>query len=112
MQAAPGLRLTLDTSHAQLAVNALRGVPPPPALPELAGPAAYYRERGAPGGAATLHDYLSPLLPHVESVHVSNAAGLLDEGLPYEEGDADLDGAVRRAGPPHPLLRHRAPRPG
>ena len=37
----PGAAPDLDTSHAQLAVNALRGVPPPPALPELAGPAAY-----------------------------------------------------------------------
>ena len=96
VQAAPGLRLTLDTSHAQLAVNALRGVPPPPALPELTGTAAYYRERG---GVRTLDEYCAPLLPHVESVHVSNAAGLLDEGLPYEEGDADLDGAVRELAP-------------
>jgi hypothetical protein len=32
----------------------------------------------------------------VVSVHVSNAAGLLDEGLPYEQGDADLDAAVRQ----------------
>ena len=32
-------------------------------------------------------------------MHVSNAAGLLDEGLPYEEGDADLDGAVRGLAP-------------
>ncbi len=32
-------------------------------------------------------------------MHVSNAAGLLDEGLPYDEGDADLDGAVRRLAP-------------
>ena len=93
---APGLRLTLDTSHAQLAVNAFRGVAPPADVPELAGPAAHYRERGGP---ATLEDYLTPLLPLVESVHVSNAAGLLDEGLPYETGDADLDAAVLRLAP-------------
>jgi hypothetical protein len=93
---APGLRLTLDTSHAQLAVNAFRGVPPPADVPELAGPAAHYRERGGP---ETLDAYLTPLLPWIESVHVSNAAGLLDEGLPYETGDADLDGAVRRLAP-------------
>jgi Xylose isomerase-like TIM barrel len=92
VRAAPGLRLTLDTSHAQLAVNAFRGVPPPETGDhDLSLPAAYYKERAGP---ETLEAFVAPLLPWVESVHVSNAAGLLDEGLPYEEGDADLDGAV------------------
>jgi hypothetical protein len=99
--AAPGLRLTLDTSHAQLAVNAFRGVPPPSTGDrrgdrDLGPPAAYYRGRGGP---PSLEEFIAPLLPWVESVHVSNAAGLLDEGLPYEEGDADLDGAVGRLAP-------------
>jgi hypothetical protein len=94
VRAAPGLRLTLDTSHAQLAVNAFRGVAPPEtAEHDLGPPAAYYKERAGP---QTLDEFITPLLPWVESVHVSNAAGLLDEGLPYEEGDADLDGAVGR----------------
>jgi hypothetical protein len=43
-----------------------------------------------------LSEYIEPLLPWVESAHVSNAAGLLDEGLPYAHGDADLDAAVRQ----------------
>jgi hypothetical protein len=93
LEAVPGLGLTLDTSHAQLAVNAFRGVPAP--IPDLEGPAAYYR---GVGGPATLGGFITPLLPRVTSVHVSNAAGLLDEGLPYEQGDADLDAAVRLLG--------------
>ena len=50
-------------------------------------------------GQETLILYLSPLLPHIESVHVSNAAGLLDEGLPYEEGTPTWTG--RCASGPH-----------
>jgi hypothetical protein len=97
--AVPGLRLTLDTSHAQLAVNAFRRPGPltgSEVTAELAGAAAYYGQRGGP---ATLDAFVAPLLPHVESVHVANAAGLLEEGLPYERGDADLDGAVRQLRP-------------
>ena len=86
-QAVPGLGLTLDTSHAQLAVNAFRGVP---ADDSLARAAAFYRGRGP----ETLAEYIQPLLPWIRSAHISNAAGLLDEGLPYEQGDAGLDAAV------------------
>jgi hypothetical protein len=84
-----GLRLTLDTSHAQLAVNAFRAVP---ADASLATASDFYRSRGGP---QTLEAYVEPLLPWIVSAHVSNAAGLLDEGLPYNQGDADLDSAVR-----------------
>ena len=85
-----GLGLTLDTSHAQLAVNAFRGVP---ADASLHAAASYYASLGGPH---TLGQYIEPLLPWIVSAHVSNAAGLLDEGLPYAVGDADLDGAVRQ----------------
>ena len=86
----PGLGLTLDTSHAQLAVNAFRGVP---ADESLSSAADYYRSLGGP---QSLRPYIEPLLPWIVSAHVSNAAGLLDEGLPYSVGDADLDSAVRQ----------------
>ena len=89
-----GLGITLDTSHAQLAVNASR----PSAAPEaqddnVRNATAYYC---ALGGPSTLEGYVDAVLPWVTSVHVSNAAGLLAEGLPYEQGDADLDAVVRR----------------
>src|SRR5205085_11889037 len=64
----------------------------------------------AEGAAAeTLHAYLRHLPPiaSVESfvdcladrlfeVHVSNATGLLGEGLPYGDGDMDLDRLIAR----------------
>lgn len=90
VQSVPGLGITLDTSHAQLAVNAFRGVPADESLSEAA---AFY---GASGGPQTLESYIAPLLPWIRSAHISNAAGLLDEGLPYGQGDADLDAAVRQ----------------
>jgi sugar phosphate isomerase/epimerase len=86
----PGLGITLDTSHAQLAVNAFRGVPADATLDVAAH---YYRSLGGP---ETLEAYIEPLLPSIVSAHVSNAAGLLEEGLPYATGDADLDAAVRQ----------------
>jgi hypothetical protein len=89
----PGLGLTLDTSHAQLAVNAFRGADaPPPVRPA----AAYYRDSARPQSLAA---FIAPLLPWTRSAHISNAAGLLDEGLPYDEGDADLDAAVLQLAP-------------
>ncbi|MSQ44228.1 MAG: hypothetical protein EXR45_08510 [Chloroflexi bacterium] len=98
--AVPGLRLTVDTSHAQLAVNALRGVPAPEGSPEsVAIAGAVYRQRGEAGGPLNLIDFVTPLLGVTSSVHVSNAAGLLDEGLPYDQGDAELDEVVRYLAP-------------
>jgi hypothetical protein len=85
----PGLGLTLDTSHAQLAVNAFRGVP---ADETLSAASRYYASLGS---VQTLEAYVEPLLPWIVSAHISNASGLLDEGMPYAVGDADLDGAVR-----------------
>jgi hypothetical protein len=97
VSAVPGLRLTLDLSHAQLAVNALRGVPPNPGSPSTVfTAAAAYRERGAITGITTLDAFVEELIGDVDNVHVANASGLLDEGAPYDQGDADLDRAVRR----------------
>ncbi len=84
----PGLKVVLDTSHAQLYLNARRGVeealdghdwgPLRRFVTELPGP-------------DTLHDYLEALGDTVVGCHVANAGGLLAEGLPYGEGDLDLD---------------------
>ena len=98
--AVPGLRVTLDLSHAQLAVNALRGDQPEPGAPPVVRMAAdAYRERGAATGPLTLDDFVEALIDDVDNVHVANASGLLDEGAPYDRGDANLDRAVRRLAP-------------
>jgi hypothetical protein len=89
----PGLRLCLDVSHAQLVVNARQG-------------------RAEPGRdwshlQAFLHafaplegvdDFVDRLAPWIFSVHVSNASGVMGEGLPYGQGDLQLDPLIRRLG--------------
>ncbi len=100
LERVPGLRLTLDLSHAGLFVNAvdmawgLKAVP----VAELknqavAGLLAGLRKRYRP---LTLAEYVEAVCPYVLTVHISNAAGLLGEGLPYREGWYDLDGPLRR----------------
>jgi sugar phosphate isomerase/epimerase len=94
VQAVPGLGLTLDTSHAQLAVNAGAGVAPEAAASrDLQRALAYYRDLGGP---RCLSEFVDAVLPWVVGVHVANAAGLLAEGLPHDQGDADLAPVVRQ----------------
>jgi len=115
----PGLRLLPDTSHAGLYLNARRLEPDPSYL--WSGPLAKYLQQlpaEAPGpadhrdssladhrdpGLADSRDsglvgYMDSLLPHVENAQISNASGVLGEGLPYAEGDFELDPAIRWLG--------------
>jgi hypothetical protein len=118
LDAVPGLQATLDVSHAQLYVNARQQaeLPSAPAsLPEGEGSASSLlspRKRAGGEGAdpaETLYAYLRHLPPiasverfvdclgdRLFEVHVSNATGLLGEGLPYGEGDMDLDRLTAR----------------
>jgi sugar phosphate isomerase/epimerase len=110
----PGLQATLDVSHAQLYVNARRHADAPPALngehaaaerPEhWAGPGAAEQEAVAALYAylrhlppiATVETFVDLLGDRLFEVHVSNATGLLGEGLPYGDGDMDLDRLAAR----------------
>lgn len=83
----PGLRITFDTSHAGLYLNALAASPTE--TPADSRPAVE-RYRAMPQ-ASTLDEYLDAIARWVVNVHISNAAGLLGEGLPYGEGAFDLD---------------------
>ena len=95
----PGIGLTVDLSHAQLYLNA-KYRPLPDATAELAPLVEALRaepplaERPAGRPVKTLADYLEASLPFLVNVHVSNASGLLGEGMPYGEGDADLDATI------------------
>jgi nucleoside-diphosphate-sugar epimerase/sugar phosphate isomerase/epimerase len=80
----PGLRVTLDTSHAALFASFAA------AYPSLFGLAS--------DGELSLPRYVQELGPISEVAHVSDAHGLLGEGLPYGSGELDLDPAVRRLG--------------
>ncbi|HEY8883857.1 MAG TPA: hypothetical protein VIO35_00985 [Chloroflexota bacterium] len=87
-EAFPRLRFCVDLSHAGLYLNWSNGKTH--GLDELAAVAAFH---GSPG-VTSLETYLAPLVPRILSVHVSNAMGLLGEGLPYGDGDFDLDQAL------------------
>jgi len=78
----PELRFTLDTSHAALFRSFAA------AYPALLGLAS--------DDELDLARYVEELAPHAEVAHVSDAHGLLGEGLPYGRGELDLDPVVRR----------------
>src|SRR5213592_1184402 len=78
----PELGFTIDTSHAALFRSFAA------AYPSLFG---LESDEGL-----ELERYVEELGPAAEVAHVSNAAGLLGEGLPYGEGELDLDPVVRR----------------
>jgi len=86
--AVPGLRVVMDTSHAQLYLNARRGVQEHVDGLDVERLRRFLAE---PGGPETLEEYLELLGDTVVACHVSNASGLLGEGLPYGRGDLDLD---------------------
>jgi len=97
----PALGFTLDTSHA--------------ALFRTFGVAAPAQFRIEDPDELMLDRYIAELGAHTRVAHVSDAAGVLGEGLPYGEGELDLDPAVRRlatAGVPVIVAEINEPDPG
>jgi hypothetical protein len=88
----PALRLLPDTSHAGLYLNA-RHTPPDPRYPWAAPLRAYLDQ--LPPEPFGLVDFMASFGPAVENAQISNATGILGEGLPYGEGDYVLDPAIR-----------------
>jgi hypothetical protein len=86
-----GLRTLADTSHAGLYLNARR-LPPDPDYAWSAPLRAYLGQ--LPEEASDLVGFMASL-PELENAQVSNAAGVLGEGLAYDQGDYDLDPAMR-----------------
>jgi nucleoside-diphosphate-sugar epimerase/sugar phosphate isomerase/epimerase len=86
----PELGFTLDTSHAGLFRSFAATYP---GLFGLASAEGLELER-----------YVEELGPATEVAHVSDAHGLLAEGLPYGSGELDLDAAVRRLGTMVPYI--------
>src|SRR4051794_8924969 len=78
----PELGFTLDTSHAALFRSFANAYP---SLFDLESDEGLELER-----------YVEELGPATEVAHVSDAAGLLGEGLSYGAGELDLDPVVRR----------------
>jgi len=86
----PELGFTFDTSHAGL-FRSFAAV-----YPGLFGLAS---DEGL-----ELARYVEELGPAAEVAHVSDAHGLLGEGLPYGSGELDLDPVVRRLGELVPFI--------
>jgi hypothetical protein len=86
-----GLRVLADSSHAGLYLNA-RGSSPDPTYP-WSEPLAQYLGQ-LPPEAHDLVGFMSSL-PALENAQLSNARGILGEGLAYADGDLDLDSATR-----------------
>jgi len=84
------LGFTIDTSHAALFRSFAASYP---ALFGLASDEELALER-----------YVEELGPAAEVAHVSDAYGLLGEGLPYGEGELELDPVVRRLGQLVPFM--------
>jgi len=78
----PELGFTLDTSHAGLFRSFAAAYPTLFGLPSADG--------------LELDRYVEELGPNVEVAHVSDAHGLLGEGLPYGSGELELDPVVAR----------------
>jgi len=80
----PELRFTVDTSHAALFRSFVA------VYPSLFGLES--------AEDLELERYVEELGPYAEVAHVSDAHGLLGEGLPYGAGELELDPVVRRLG--------------
>jgi nucleoside-diphosphate-sugar epimerase/sugar phosphate isomerase/epimerase len=85
-----GLRTTFDTSHAALFQHFAAAYP---SLFGLAG-----------DGDLGLMRWVDELEGRIDVAHVSDAHGLLGEGLPYGTGELDLDPVVRRLGETVPYI--------
>jgi hypothetical protein len=86
-----GLRTLADTSHAGLYLNARRLAPDPRFA--WSQPLHAYLEQ-LPEEPRDLVGFMAAL-PELENAQLSNAAGVLGEGLAYAEGDFDLNLAAR-----------------
>lgn len=87
----PNLRVLVDTSHAGLYLNA-RQAPAGPST-TWGGPLAHYLAQ-LPEEPTDLIGFMDAF-PALENAQISNAAGILGEGLAYGDGDFDLDPAMR-----------------
>ena len=86
-----GLRTLADTSHAGLYLNARRFEPDESYT--WSGPLRDYLDQ-LPDEPHDLVGFMAAL-PRLENAQLSNAAGVLGEGLGYADGEFDLDGAAK-----------------
>jgi hypothetical protein len=92
----PELAVLPDTSHGGLYLNARRGgtAAADAADQSWLSPLLDY-VRQLPEEATDVLGYCQALAPHIASAQISNVSGVLGEGLPYGEGELDLDPTIR-----------------
>jgi sugar phosphate isomerase/epimerase len=93
-QRVPGLMVLVDTSHAGLYLNARRAGVMADADRAWSGPLRQFLGQ-LPAEAPDVLGYVQSFGPYLANAQVSNAAGILGEGLPYGEGELDLDPIIR-----------------
>jgi sugar phosphate isomerase/epimerase len=91
-EAVPGLGITFDTSHAGLHLEVVSA--DPATVPAALRPVV--TTYAASATVRTQEEWITRLAPWLVSCHISNAAGILGEGLPYGAGRFDLDALVPR----------------
>ncbi len=91
-EAVPGLGITFDTSHAGLHLEAI--ATDPTDAPTTLRPAV--ETYAATATVRSLDDWLDRIAPWLVNCHISNATGLLGEGLSYGAGRFDLDAIMPR----------------
>jgi hypothetical protein len=89
----PGLKVLVDTSHAGLYLNARHGAGADAPYAWRERVLQYVRE--LPSEAPDVLGYIQSFGGFLENAQISNAGGLLGEGLAYADGDVDLDACVR-----------------
>ena len=92
----PGLAVTLDVSHAGLYLNAADPRVPvgDDELLALTGDLRRSDQHAELTSTERLIAYGAAIGEALFSVHVSNAAGILGEGMAYGDGDFDLDAVI------------------
>lgn len=91
-EAVPGLGITFDTSHAGLHLEVAAA--DPASVPAALRPAV--TTYAATATVQTLAEWVARIAPWLVNCHISNAAGILGEGLPYGAGRFDLDAIMPR----------------
>jgi hypothetical protein len=94
IQHAPEVGVCLDYSHAQLYINASNMAAADVGLEQFPELAAMLRRTPSPPSVTAYREKLGETLL---ACHVSNAAGLLGEGAPYDDGDVDFDSEIPTA---------------
>lgn len=91
-----GLFVTLDVSHAQLYLNVTAGHALDDSLEHQALLSPLVEGLRRQDEAQDIAEYADALAGLVKSVHLSNAIGLLGEGMAFDYGNIDMERAVRR----------------